>query len=424
MSVGRLLPRSKLWLVPVLGLLIGLGVVLAAPPDAVVIETGPVGGGYYDTAVKYQAALRARGIRAILRPKADSLSIINDVAVPTSGVDIGFAAQDIARADYPGVVSLGRTEVQPLFVFCGDSLGQAGDLSQLRGHRIVMPPQRSATSEAALRVLKLFGVSEENTSVSFMPLSDAVAALAAGEFDAGLFILSADNALIRTLVHHPHLRLLANDKALAVSRMLPFLVPVTLPRGIYDIEGDIPPATLPLLGAPVDVVAKKDLHPAIAYALLEVMGEVHRGATPISGPGEFPTPNGSPLQLSGAASQYYRNGVPWIHRELPRALAGFGERNLAYVVTLLVATQIYLSSKWIYELVYFFLDQCGMLLLLWVHRSSSRSQALSNRRVRLVRAIERTLLRQTNKQRREELIAKIHSIGGEARPVAVPGAGR
>lgn len=415
MTIGAI-RRRYLRPVPIVILLAAvltvLGIRSETPPRTVVIETGPFGGGYYNTALKYQGLLRRQGIALSLQTKADSLAIIGDVEAPGSSVAVGFVAQDVDAADYPSVASLGRVEVQPLFIFYNDRLQQPG-LARLRGRSIVMPPLRSATSEMSLKLLALFGITQENTTIHFLPLADAVAAMKAGEYDAGMFIISADNAVITDMAVQPHLRLLELDRVPAISRLIPFFVPVTLPAGIYGLDADIPPRDIPALGAPVEVIVRNDMRPALAYALLSVMTAVNRKPTLISGVDEFPTASRSALPLLGAAAQYYRTGVPWVYRELPRWLAGFVDRYSTFVLTLLVMTQVYLGSKWIYELSYFLMDQFGLVVLLWIHRRSVRRQALSQRRRRLVAAVERTLLRQTNKQRRDKLIDRIHQITGE-----------
>ncbi|HEY4175056.1 MAG TPA: hypothetical protein VGM42_18650, partial [Rhodopila sp.] len=57
-----------------LGLVVAVFAVLhAIPPSSITIETGPIGGSYYDIALAYRQALREHGIDAILKPNPDSL---------------------------------------------------------------------------------------------------------------------------------------------------------------------------------------------------------------------------------------------------------------------------------------------------------------------------------------------------------------
>ena len=158
MSPASILLRPGAFLVMAGLLILTAGLYESWPVRRIVIETGPVGGGFFDTALRYQAILKAHGYEASLKPKANSLTIIDDVAALGSGVDVGFAAQDLRDATNTGVASLGQTELQPLFMLNRAELGPVANLGALRGRRIVMPPQGSATSNAALAVMKLFGV--------------------------------------------------------------------------------------------------------------------------------------------------------------------------------------------------------------------------------------------------------------------------
>ncbi len=414
---GRRRVRWGRYMVPVLIVaVIGWVAVSAIPPNMITIETGPVGGGYYDDAVKYQAVLRQHGIKTVIVPKADSLALIADVQNDRSGTRVGFAAQDVKPDDVPDVSSAGRVEIQPLFTFVQRRLAPLDGMRALRGHSIVLPPEHSATSEAALKLLSLFDIDGSNSKITMMPLNEAVAALQAGSFDAGMFLLSADNGFIKTMAMTPTLSLVDDHHTLAESRRMPFLQPVVLPRGIYSLADDLPPDDIGLVGAPVDVVVRNNINPALGYALLGAMAKVHRGATLVSTAGAFPTPSGSALPTLPIAAGYYRNGIPWVYRELPPPVAVFVDRNLAFVLTLLVLTQVYLGSKWIYELGYFSADQVALLVLLWIYRSSARRKKLSDRRLRLVQGIERMLLRQTNKQRRDTLIARIRTISEQSSP--------
>lgn len=402
---GRAVPRPLTILLLVLLALVGYAVWQSAPPRTIVIETGPVGGGYYDTALKYAAYLSRHGIQSTLRPRADSLGIIDDVGNDDSGVDVGFTAQEVDPAEHPGVQSLGRTEVQPLYIF---ATGGIDTLTDLRGHRIVMPPQGSATTQIALRVLALFKVTPADTPISFMPIAEATAALSQGRADAGLFVLSADNGFIRDLMHVPGLHLLSMSNAVAISRLLSYLQPVSLPAGVYGLVPDLPPRDTVLLGAPVDVVVRRKINPALAYDLLAAMTAAHRGVTLTSDAGIYPTPRGTTLPLLDVADRFYKNGVPWLYRELPGWLATLLDRNLALLLALLVVTQIFSSSKYGFEFSYLLLDYLGLAVLLYVHRHTKRRRALSLQGERLVHLVERMLMRPSPSRRRRELIDQIN----------------
>jgi TRAP-type uncharacterized transport system substrate-binding protein len=294
----------------------------AWPPHVMTMETGPVGGSYYLDTLAYQRILASRGIELRIRQTPNSMEIAGDVRNPQSGVDVGFVAQDVSDPMDASLVSLGQTELQPLFIFTSADLGRRSVLDDLRGRRIVMPSSNSATTAAAILVFDLYDITPENSSFTFMPLADAVHELQAGHFDAGVFMLAPENPVVRALASDSSLHLVPISEVRAIANHLPFLRPVVLPRGIYSIADAIPPNDTPMVAAPVSVVARQGLHPYLLYSLLEAMSEVHRPATFLGGAGEFPTPAGSQLRVHPLAVEFYRFGIPWTYRVLPPWLAG------------------------------------------------------------------------------------------------------
>ena len=338
--------RARFTAVLLVGALVVAAVLYARPPVDLTIETGPVGGSYFIDAQRYQAILATRGIQLHLKPTPNSLEIARDVATKHSGVDVGFIAQAIERPQEQTLFSLGQTELQPLFIFASAKLGRQTTLDDLRGRRIVMPPNDSATSDAAIRMFKLYDITSDNTSFTFMPLAEAVKQLQAGKFDAGVFMLAAENPVVRALANNSGLNLVPLLETKAIANHLPFLRAVSLPRGIYNIADGVPPVTTPMVAAPVSIVVRARLHPYLIFSLLEAMSIVHRGSTFLTEAGAFPTPAGSVLTVHPLAVQYYTSGLPWIYRELPPWLASAVDEDQLIGVGGFMLIVLYLVAVW------------------------------------------------------------------------------
>lgn len=309
--------RAHVLAMVLVGLVVIIAVWRARPPSHLTIETGPIGGSYYADARNYQTILAQRGIDLKLVPKADTLEIVHDVANPQTGVDLGFIAQDVSASRSAPVYSLGQTELQALFIFANAKLGRRTLVDDLRGRSIVMPPANSATSDAAVRLFKLYDITKENTSFIYVPLDEGVKQLREGRVDAGAFMLAPESPIIRSLANDTGLDLIPLLETKAITDHLPFLRAVLLPRGIYNIADSIPAVSTPMVAAPVGIVVRKGVHPYLIYSLLEAMSQVHRGPTFLGDAGEFPTAAGSQLTVHPLALDYYRSGVPWNYRELP-----------------------------------------------------------------------------------------------------------
>ncbi len=320
------LPGLRLAVFVLAAVIIAAGVWHARPPHDLTIEAGAVGGSYYENAVHYRDYLAARGIDLHIVSKNSTLDIVKDVANPDVPVDVGFVAEDLSAVRDSEVSIISLVQLQPLFVFASADLGRRSVLDDLRGRRIVTLPRNSATASAALRVFGLLDITEENTAFTFLPLEDAVRDLRAGKFDGGAFMLSPENKLIRAMAADSGLHMVPFSEVRAIANQLPFLRPVVLPRGIYNIADAIPPNDIPMLAASVGVVAHKDLHPWLVYSLLDAIAKTHRGDTLISDAGDFPTIVGSQLEVDPVAAMWYKTGVPWVWRELPPLWASFVDR--------------------------------------------------------------------------------------------------
>lgn len=258
-----------------LALLVIVAVVAPQPSRHLTIETGPTGGSYHAAAVEYAAWLKQHGLDVTIRPKDDSLHIIDDVNAPDSHVDFGFVVQQVDPSKYPNVVSLGSTEYQPLFAFYKADLGDIDNLAKLKGRRLAFPARDSATTEVALTLLQHFGVTEANTPMTFSTLTKAHRALGAGEADAAFLMLAAGNPLVQQLALRPDLQLMRFSHATAISHLMPNLHVVPLPAGSFSLKDDLPSEQIPLLAATTEVIAKKSLNTAIGYLLMQALTDTH-----------------------------------------------------------------------------------------------------------------------------------------------------
>lgn len=294
----------------------------ALPPPTVVIQAGPAGGSFDAHARRYAALMVAQGLKTEVRNLDDSLQIIDRVNRAEDGVHIGFTAQHLDPQAHPHVTSAGVVEVQPLFVFLRRTLTEPATPAGLAGLRLAMPFERSATAQAAIDVLGRYGVTPQNTRFGFQRIGDAAAALQRGEFDAGFFMLAPDNPLIRRLAADPGLVLYPFSESVGISRNIDYLQPATVARGAFDLRAVQPPRDVALVGASVNVIVRDDLHPAVLYALLHAMAEVHQGQTLVSNAGQYPTQTGVVLPLHPLVAEWVKSGTPWLFTHLPPAVAG------------------------------------------------------------------------------------------------------
>ncbi len=294
-----------------------------------------------------------------------------------------------------------------MFIFYAAKLGATDSLDVLRGHRIVMPPEHSASSQAALQVLRRYDVTAANTSITFLPIADAVQALQAGRYDAGFFMLTPDNSFVTSLAADDNLRLLSLSDTVALSRLDPYLRAVVLPRRVYDVEQNIPAQDVNLLAATVNVVARKDTPDAVLYPLLAAMAQQHRASSLVANAGRFPNLVELSLPAAPTAVRFEKSGMPWVYENLPLWMASLIDSYLAIGVAIVVIIEFYRTSVYFSDLCEFLFISMWLGLLANIERRTSRGGQLRTIDHKLVTLAERTLKRTSRHRRGEELVGRI-----------------
>lgn len=325
---------------------------LLAPPNPIIIESGPVGGSFHRNALLYAAQLKDWGFDVEIKPNQATLEAVEHVNNKEDvHADIAFTAQSVDIGTYPNVRSLGVIEIQPLFTFIRkESLDKINSPADLKGRKIVLPPKRSVTAATAHSVLKLYGVTEDNTTFTYIPLEEAVKELKEGKHDAGMLMLTVDNKILSQVEDHSDLALLPYVAASAIAGRTPGLSKIEVPIGTFDIQNTRPSQPIPLVGSTVNVIVKKDLHPAVVYALLEIMNDVHRDSNLLAPPEGFPSLANTAIPVHPLATQYSKNGIPWIYLNLPATLAKAIDRYLLIVLAFLFLVESFKIFTWAKEM--------------------------------------------------------------------------
>lgn len=111
---------------------------------------------------------------------------------------------------------------------------------------------------------------------------------------------------------------------------------LSLPRGVIDFGRDIPNHDVSLLGPTVEILARKDLDPALSDLLLEAAQEVNGKASLLRRQGEFPAAIVHDFPLSADAQRFYTSGKRFTYKYLPFWLASLVDRVVVAFVPMLV----------------------------------------------------------------------------------------
>lgn len=319
-------------------LLIGLSLwllvrlVQPSPPTTITMATGGVGGAYTAFGRRYAEIVGRAGISVDVRTTSGSIENLHLLTAPSGGADIALLQGGISNArETPGVVSLGRVFVEPLWVFYREER-RLDMLHQLAGRRIAIGPEGSGTRHLAAALLAENAIDASRATLSPLTGPAAAEALRAGDLDAVFLVMAPEAPLVQSLLRDGSVKLMGFAQAEAYSRLLPYLRSVLLPRGSIDLVRNIPETDVRLIAPVATVVARNTLHPAVAGLLIDAMREVHGRGGLFHQFGEYPQAIDPEFELGSDVARYYAAGPTFLKRYLPFWLATFLERILVLLI--------------------------------------------------------------------------------------------
>ena len=310
--------------------------VQSAPPSSITISTGMEGSSFQKNAIKYAAILEKNGVKVKVLTSEGSAENLKRLEDPNSHVDVGMVQDGIQNAGSDKLVSLGSISYQPVLIFYR---GKHVDfLSDFKGKKISIGPVGSGTRTFALNLLGANGIKEnESTPLLDLEASAASKALQDNKIEAA-FIMSesASTDILHDLLRSKEIHLYSFKQSSAYSRKFDYLNPLDLSEGAIDLGLNIPEQDVSLVGPTVELIAKKDLHPALSDLLLEAATQVHSHPGIFQKRGEFPNPIEHEIHVSDDASRFYKSGKSFLYRFLPFWLASLVSRIFVVFVPMLV----------------------------------------------------------------------------------------
>jgi hypothetical protein len=308
-----------------------------APPGTIRIVSGPEGSTFRASADKYKKIIERYGVKVEVLPSRGALDNLEKLTTPAFRVDVGFVQGGLSDGvDVSSLMSLGSLFAQPLMIYCRS--GKPIDLlSELKGKRLAIGPEGSGGRALAIKILEANEMDGAPTVLLDLSGAEAARALVAGRIDAAFLMGdSATTEVMRSLRELPGIELLTFRQADGYLRKFRFLSKLTLPEGAMDLGKDYPPRTLELIGPTVELVARRDLHPALSDLLISAAREVHGGPGLFRNAGEYPAPLARDFPISPDAERYYKSGEQLLYKRLPFWLASLIDRLLVVLLPLLV----------------------------------------------------------------------------------------
>ena len=320
------------------------------PPKKIVLATGPAQSAYAEFGARYARALKQSGIDVVLLPSEGSSD--NLALVSQGKADLGFVqggSGDVQANLDSGIQSLGSLFVEPVWLFYQASAaarvskgGTLNALPQLQGLRVNVGTAGSGVPALMDKLFEVNHMDLASQRLSKLEQTPATVAFLNGDIDALVFASAPESPMVQMLLQTPGVRLMDFAQNEAYSRRFAFLAPVTLPRGVVDLAGDVPPQNVHLVASTTTLLARPGVHPAILQLLSQASLKMHGAAGWFNRSHEFPNAANTEYPLAQEAERTIRNGVPLLQRYLPFSWANLVER-MWLALGLIVAVLLPLS---------------------------------------------------------------------------------
>ena len=303
------------------------------PPKTVTLATGPAQSAYADFGKRYQKALKAYGIDVVLVPSEGSQSNLR--LLKAGQADLGFVqgggGEREAREE-SGIVSLGSLFVEPVWLFYrADAVkdlpgGALTSLAQFQHLRVNIGARGSGSPMLMHRLFEANKLDPAQLKLSRFDQTTATVAFLNGELDAIVFASAPESLMVQMLLQTPGVKLMDFSQHDAYARRFPFLAAATLPRGVADLAGDLPPQDVRLVATTTALLARETTHPALLQLFAQAARELHGPAGWFNRAGSFPTIEQSEYPVAREAERTLRGGQPFLQRWLPFWIANLVER--------------------------------------------------------------------------------------------------
>jgi TRAP transporter TAXI family solute receptor len=310
-----------------------------APPSRISFTAGAADGAYVQFAQRYQDFLKQNGITLTVQTSTGSVQNLErlqqdgaDVGLVQSGLGFNSTQQGKDASESP-LQSLATVAYEPVWVFSRTPLNVG--LTELAGKKVAVGAPGSGTRKVALDLLKDYGVTEANATLLPLGGKDAAQQLTAQNIDAAIFIAAPQAPAVAQLLGTAGVSLASLAHTDGLARRFPYLQAVTLKQGSVDPQRNVPASDIALLSTTANLVMRDNLHPALAYLLLEAAMHVHRTPSLFGRAEDFPSANGVDFPLADEAQRYFKEGRPFLQQYLPFWLANFLQRLAIILVPLL-----------------------------------------------------------------------------------------
>ena len=316
-------------------LVIAYFLVEPAPPKEIRIAAGSKTGAYYPIAQRLAEKMRPHGVKVEIletHGAAQNLALMTGDAPPELALIQGGTHPPPGRAT-SHLRTLASVDLEPVWLLArpGRRNLSLKDLSRF----VVAAGERGSGTLDLFRTLLKASSQELPPNTLFVSNLDAVDAFLTRRANLVFSVSPAVNSWLEPLTREAEIEFVELTEADALTRQLPYLTTLELPRASIDIAKNIPKHDLKVLATATNLVSSATVHTATKMLALEALREIDHGTLLLDTDERFPSLNYADYRIDPEAKRFFATGPPLIRRYLPYWVANLLERFYAFLLPLL-----------------------------------------------------------------------------------------
>jgi len=311
------------------------------PSRKLVIAAGAKSGQYYRLANQLKNELSKNGIELeilVTKGSIDNLQLLNN---KEKKVDIALVQSGTADSiDYPKIQSIAGLFYEPLWLVYRPqafvNLRRPPDLIQdLKLKKVSLGVNGSGTLKLVKQIFDLEKIDVSQSNFFYLATDESLSKLQNGEIDAMFLSVNNHAQIMQTIFEDPSLKIMSFAKAYGYASKIKGMRVLNLPRATLDIVYDKPDREIFILSSTAELVATKDIHPAITSLLVDVLDDFLFKADILSNEKTFPSANNLSFDINEAAQETIKHGPSFLHRHLPFWFAVWVDHIIRYLIPII-----------------------------------------------------------------------------------------
>ncbi|SMC30745.1 TAXI family TRAP transporter solute-binding subunit [Polynucleobacter kasalickyi] len=322
-------------------LVIGLTVIVPAPPKFIRIAAGSEDSSSFVTANRIKNEIEKYGIKVEIITTKGNLENVALLEKPKSSVSLAIIQSGtFKQVEHPELESIANLYLTPLLAiyrkdafqkqpeFMRDFVGKNISIGPAEGNASLL--FRQLTELSAAKGKFVTGVQKD------YDILKSLQALERKQIDV-LFVVERpdEEEELLAALKNPNFGIFNLTKAFAYPSRIKTSKVIEIPRATFSLQNNIPPNDIRTIGVSAELVAQKGINPAITGLLLDIIARTESPRSILQKEKEYPNDRELSFEQNEDSVRYFKNGPSFLNKYLPFWVAVWGDRLLKILIPIL-----------------------------------------------------------------------------------------